>query len=83
VSASPILEVSGLFAGYDNVPVVRELSLSAAAGEIVALLGANGAGKTTTLRAISTGSTSAGCPRLTERAPGSPTFPKGAGSSTD
>ncbi len=50
---SPILEVSKLSAGYDNVPVVRGLSLSAAAGEVVTLLGANGAGKTTTLRAIS------------------------------
>ena len=52
-NGSPILEVSDLTAGYDNVPVVRGLSLSAAAGEVVALLGANGAGKTTTLRAIS------------------------------
>jgi len=52
-NGAPILEVSGLSAGYDNVPVVRGLSLSAAAGEVVALLGANGAGKTTTLRAIS------------------------------
>jgi branched-chain amino acid transport system ATP-binding protein len=52
-NGAPILEVSGLSAGYDNVPVVRGLSLSAAAGEVIALLGANGAGKTTTLRAIS------------------------------
>ena len=49
----PILELSDLSAGYDNVPVVRGLSLSVRAGEVVALLGANGAGKTTTLRAIS------------------------------
>jgi branched-chain amino acid transport system ATP-binding protein len=49
----PILEISDLSAGYDNVPVVRGLSLTARAGEVVALLGANGAGKTTTLRAIS------------------------------
>jgi branched-chain amino acid transport system ATP-binding protein len=52
-NGSPILEISELSAGYDNVPVVRGLSLSAAAGEVVTLLGANGAGKTTTLRAIS------------------------------
>jgi branched-chain amino acid transport system ATP-binding protein len=49
----PILEISELSAGYDNVPVVRGLSLTARAGEVVALMGANGAGKTTTLRAIS------------------------------
>jgi ABC-type branched-subunit amino acid transport system ATPase component len=49
----PTLEISELSAGYDNVPVVRGLSLVARAGEVVALMGANGAGKTTTLRAIS------------------------------
>jgi len=48
-----VLEIADLSAGYDNVPVVRRLHLSVAAGEVVALLGANGAGKTTTLRAIS------------------------------
>jgi ABC-type branched-subunit amino acid transport system ATPase component len=52
-SAAAVLEITGMSAGYDNVPVVRDLSLSVRAGEVVALLGANGAGKTTTLRAIS------------------------------
>jgi branched-chain amino acid transport system ATP-binding protein len=52
-TAAPVLEISGLSAGYDSVPVVRGLSMSVRAGEVVALLGANGAGKTTTLRAIS------------------------------
>jgi branched-chain amino acid transport system ATP-binding protein len=47
------LEIDRLSAGYDGPPVVRELSLSVAPGEVVALMGANGAGKTTTLRAIS------------------------------
>jgi ABC-type branched-subunit amino acid transport system ATPase component len=47
------LEIDGLDAGYDGAPVVRELTISVAPGEVVALLGANGAGKTTTLRAIS------------------------------
>jgi len=50
---TPVLELSDLSAGYDNVPVVRGLSISVREGEIVTLLGANGAGKTTTLRAIS------------------------------
>ncbi len=53
MSDAPVLELSDLSAGYDNVPVVRGLSISVREGEIVALLGANGAGKTTTLRAIS------------------------------
>jgi len=47
------LEIDGLTAGYDRAAVVRDLSLTVAPGEVVALLGANGAGKTTTLRAIS------------------------------
>jgi branched-chain amino acid transport system ATP-binding protein len=45
--------VDGLTAGYNGVPVVRDLDLTVGTGEVVALLGPNGAGKTTTLRAIS------------------------------
>ncbi|MBO0869120.1 MAG: ABC transporter ATP-binding protein [Micromonosporaceae bacterium] len=51
--AGTTLEIENLTAGYDRAAVVRDLSLTVAAGEVVALLGANGAGKTTTLRAIS------------------------------
>ncbi len=47
------LELDRLSAGYDRAPVVRDLTLSVASGEVVALIGANGAGKTTTLRTIS------------------------------
>jgi branched-chain amino acid transport system ATP-binding protein len=48
-----VLELDRLSVGYDRAPVVRDLTLTVAPGEVVALLGANGAGKTTTLRAIS------------------------------
>src|ERR1700689_3032587 len=46
------LVVTELFAGYQDVPVVRELNLKVRPGEVVALLGPNGAGKTTTLETI-------------------------------
>jgi len=47
-----LLTVDGATFGYGNVEIVRELSLTVCAGEVVALLGANGAGKTTTLLGI-------------------------------
>jgi branched-chain amino acid transport system ATP-binding protein len=48
-----VLEVTGLHVHYGNVAAVNGISLSVAAGEIVAVIGPNGAGKTSTLRAIS------------------------------
>ena len=48
-----VLSIEGLAAGYDGAPVVRDLDLTVAAGEVVALLGPNGAGKTTTLKTVS------------------------------
>lgn len=47
-----MLEVRNLDAGYGRVPVLHDVSLSVAAGEIVLVLGANGAGKSTLLRSI-------------------------------
>jgi branched-chain amino acid transport system ATP-binding protein len=48
-----LLEIENLSTGYNGVPVVRDLNMTVAEGEIVALLGPNGAGKTTTLLATS------------------------------
>lgn len=44
-----LLEARGVDAGYGDVVVVRDFTMTVNAGEIVALLGRNGAGKTTAL----------------------------------
>lgn len=47
-----LLETRGLSGGYGAAPVLRDINMSLAAGEMVACFGANGAGKTTLLRAL-------------------------------
>lgn len=47
-----MLKVAGINAAYGKVQVLRDLSLSVRAGEILCLLGRNGAGKTTLLKTI-------------------------------
>mgnify|MGYP000312523855 CR=1 FL=1 len=47
-----MLEVQDLWAGYDDVAVVRGVSLRVADGEAIAVLGPNGAGKTTLFRSL-------------------------------
>ena len=47
-----MLELRGINTGYGRAQVLRDLSLSVEAGEILCILGRNGAGKTTTMRAI-------------------------------
>lgn len=47
-----LLEIQNLVAGYGNIEVLHDISLTIHRGEIVTLVGANGAGKTTTLRSI-------------------------------
>ncbi|HJL91512.1 MAG: ABC transporter ATP-binding protein [Acidimicrobiales bacterium] len=51
--SSDLLRIENLDTGYAGVPVVRDLNLYVAKGEVVALLGPNGAGKSTTLLTIS------------------------------
>ncbi|HWF57199.1 MAG TPA: ABC transporter ATP-binding protein [Candidatus Dormibacteraeota bacterium] len=47
-----LLEFQSVTAGYNDIPVTREISLSVSKAEIVALLGPNGAGKSTLLKAL-------------------------------
>lgn len=50
--ALPIVEVSGLSKSVPNKIILRNISFSVFAGEIVGFLGPNGAGKTTVLKCI-------------------------------
>ena len=49
---APRLEVTGLTRAFGGRPVVDDVSLSVAAGQVTCLLGPSGCGKTTTLRMI-------------------------------
>lgn len=50
--AVPVVDLSGVGKTYGRQPVLRDLELSLARGECLALLGHNGAGKTTILKLI-------------------------------
>ncbi len=48
-----MLKIEKLSAGYGEMPVLREISITIAEGEILSVVGSNGAGKSTLLKAIS------------------------------
>ena len=48
----PLLRLQDVTAGYEEVEVLRGVSLSVDAGQIVSIIGANGAGKSTLLRTV-------------------------------
>lgn len=50
--SDPMLTVEDLHAGYDDALVLRGVTLSASADEIVSIIGPNGAGKSTLLKAV-------------------------------
>ena len=52
MAAEPLLAVEALEAGYDEALILRGVSISASADEIVSIIGPNGAGKSTLLKAV-------------------------------
>lgn len=49
---APLLEITGLEAGYGQSQVLFGVDMAVGAGEVVSLMGRNGMGKTTTVRAL-------------------------------
>jgi branched-chain amino acid transport system ATP-binding protein len=49
---SAVLKVEGLYKGYGALPVLRDVNLSVADGETLAIIGPNGAGKTTLFKTL-------------------------------
>ena len=64
--SDPALVVRDLHAGYDEVPVLRGVSLHGGADEIVAVIGPNGAGKSTFLKAVAGSSARRAAPSPSE-----------------
>jgi branched-chain amino acid transport system ATP-binding protein len=48
-----MLSIKGLNAAYDNIRVLKNVSIKVPKGKVVSIIGANGAGKSTLLKAIS------------------------------
>ncbi|MFD1330938.1 ABC transporter ATP-binding protein [Methylopila musalis] len=52
MAGTPQLSLSSVRSGYGRAPVVNDVSLSVATGEIVAVIGRNGVGKTTLMKTV-------------------------------
>jgi ABC-type branched-subunit amino acid transport system ATPase component len=48
----PVLRAAGVTAGYGGDPVIRDITVDVAPGEVASLVGANGSGKSTLLKAM-------------------------------
>ena len=85
-----MLELKKINAYYGESHILRDVSFTVSAGEVVCLMGRNGVGKTTTLKVITgllparsgdmlfDGSMSRSCPPTAERGVGWPSCPKDA-----
>ncbi len=49
---SALLAIDGLTAGYGGLPIIDNINLNVAPGEIVVVIGPNGAGKSTVLKSV-------------------------------
>lgn len=49
---APFLSAAGITAGYNKVPVIRDVSIDVGSAEIVLLMGPNGSGKSTLAKAM-------------------------------
>lgn len=49
---SPVVEVRGLWAGYEREPVLEDVNLTIVPGDFIGLIGPNGGGKSTLLKVL-------------------------------
>ncbi|NMC46306.1 MAG: metal ABC transporter ATP-binding protein [Chloroflexi bacterium] len=49
---TPVIQIQGLWAGYDSQPVLEDINLEVSQGDFIGLIGPNGGGKTTLLRTL-------------------------------
>ena len=47
-----LLAINGLTAGYGGLPIIDNINLQVAPGDVVVIIGPNGAGKSTVLKSV-------------------------------